>query len=49
MKPLSLLTIGSLVNYSESGLATNGLGGLAALVINNVAVGTWIDHTWGQP
>jgi RHS repeat-associated protein len=44
----SLLTIGSLVNYSESGVATNGLGGLAALVINNVAVGTWIDHTWGQ-
>ena len=45
----SLITIGSLVNYSESGLATNGLGGLAALIINNVAVGTWIDHTWGQP
>jgi RHS repeat-associated protein len=44
----SLLTIGSLANYSESGVATSGLGGLAALVINNVAVGTWIDYTWGQ-
>lgn len=45
----SLITVGSLINYSRSGLATNGLGGLAALVINNVAVGTWINHTWGQP
>ncbi len=45
----SLITVGSLVNYSESGMATNGLGGLAALVINNVAAGTWIDYKWGQP
>jgi hypothetical protein len=44
----SLLTVGSLANYSAL-IEANGIGGLAALVINNVAVGTWIDHTWGQP
>ena len=43
------MTVLALANSARNGVAVNGVGGLAALIINTGSVATWIHHTYGRP
>jgi hypothetical protein len=42
------LTVLTLANAAENGVPINGVGGLAATVINTGSVAIWLNHVYGQ-